>query len=218
MPHLRLGVLASHGGSNLQAIIDACKAGILDAEVAVVISNNASSGARARAAAESIPAYHLSGATHPEFERLDEEIAQTLEKHGVDLVLLAGYMKKVGPKTLALYPRRILNIHPALLPKFGGVGMYGRHVHEAVIASGDTVTGVTIHLVDGQYDHGPIVAQCAVPVLEGDNPQALAERVLKIEHRFYVETVRRIVEGALDLDRVASKRPMVHPNGETAGE
>jgi phosphoribosylglycinamide formyltransferase-1 len=186
----------------MQAVLDACKVGSLNAEVTVVISNNASSKALARARAESIPAYHLSGITHPEFDRLDQEIARTLEFHGVELVLLAGYMKKVGPRTIARYPRRILNIHPALLPKFGGVGMYGRRVHEAVLASGDTVTGVTIHLVDDEYDHGPIVAQCEVPVLPGDDVESLAVRVLEREHAFYVETLRRIASGSLDLDRV----------------
>ncbi|MDQ4149741.1 MAG: phosphoribosylglycinamide formyltransferase [Actinomycetota bacterium] len=207
MPHLRLGVLASHGGSNLQAIIDACKQGALDAEVAVVISNNASSKALSRAARESIPRYHLSGATHPDFEQLDEEITRTLEKHQVDLVVLAGYMKKVGPRTLRRYPRRILNIHPALLPKFGGVGMYGRGVHEAVLAAGEDVTGVTIHMVDAEYDHGPVIAQTEVPVVEGDTPDSLAERVLEREHTFYVETLERIASGSLDLDLPSQNQP-----------
>lgn len=186
----------------MQAVIDACKAGRLDAEVAVVISNNASSNALARARSESIPEYHLSGATHPDFSRLDEAITHTLDRHRVDLVLLAGYMKKVGPRTIARYPRRILNIHPALLPKFGGVGMYGRLVHEAVLASGDTVTGVSIHLVDDEYDHGPIIAQCEMPVFPGDTVESLAARVLEREHTFYVETLQRIASGSLDLDRV----------------
>jgi phosphoribosylglycinamide formyltransferase-1 len=202
MPHLRLGVLASHGGSNLQAVIDACRMGALDAEVAVVISNNRASMALARADQASIPTYHLSGKTHPEFERLDEEIARLLELHHVNLVLLAGYMKKLGPMTLARFPRRIINIHPALLPKFGGQGMYGRFVHEAVLSAKERVTGVTVHIVDEHYDHGPVVDQSAVEVLESDTVESLGARVLAREHEFLVETLNKIATGVIDLDRI----------------
>ncbi len=202
MPHLRLGVLASHGGSNLQAVIDACRMGVLDGEVAVVISNNRASIALARAAEASIPTYHRSGKTHPEFDRLDEEIARLLELHDVNLVLLAGYMKKLGPKTLSRFPHRIINIHPALLPKFGGQGMYGRFVHEAVLSANEPVTGVTVHLVDEHYDHGPVVDQCPVEVLEDDTVESLGARVLAREHEFLVETLNKIATGAIDLARV----------------
>ena len=119
----------------MQAIVDACKAGALHGEPRVVISNNSKSGARDKAAAEDIAFYHLSGKTHPEPADLDGAILAALEKHGGDVVCLAGYMKKLGPQTLAVYGGRILNIHPALLPKYGGRGMYGMHVHEAVIAA-----------------------------------------------------------------------------------
>jgi phosphoribosylglycinamide formyltransferase-1 len=197
MPHLRLGVLASHGGSNLQAVIDACRAGVVDGEVRVVISNNRSS-----TALESLPTHHLSSKIHPEFDRLDEEIASLLELHDVNLVLLAGYMKKLGSRTLRRFPRRIINIHPALLPRFGGKGMYGRFVHEAVLSANESSTGVTIHLVDEDYDHGPVVDQCHVAVLEGDTVESLAQRVLAREHEFLVETLSKISTGAIDLDRV----------------
>jgi phosphoribosylglycinamide formyltransferase-1 len=200
---MRLGVLASHGGSNMQAIIDATKRGVLPAEVVVVISNNAGSQAAARAATEGIPFHHLSGVTHPEFSELDAQIAKVLSDAGVELVVLAGYMKKVGPQTIDSFPGRIVNIHPALLPKFGGVGMYGPRVHEAVLAAGDLVTGITVHLVDGEYDRGPIVAQCEVNVVEGDDALTLAARVLEREHAFYVETLCRIASGELDLDRLS---------------
>lgn len=200
---MRLGVLASHGGSNMQAIIDATRQGVLPAEVVVVISNNAGSQAAARAATEGIPFHHLSGVTHPEFDELDSQIAKVLSDAGVDMVVLAGYMKKVGPRTIHSFPARIVNIHPALLPKFGGAGMYGPRVHEAVLAAGDVVTGITVHLVDGEYDRGPIVAQCEVKVVEGDDVQTLAARVLEREHSFYVETLCRIVSGELDLDRLS---------------
>ena len=197
---LRLGILASHTGTNLQAIIDACKSGQLDARVCAVISNNSGSGALRRARREGIPSYHLSGVTHPAEEELDSAILSVLESHDVDLVVLAGYMKRVGPRVLARYDRRILNTHPALLPRFGGEGMYGRFVHEAVLASGVETTGATVHLVDERYDHGPVIARREVPVLAGDTVDTLRARVLREEHRLYVETLRKIAAGDIDLD------------------
>src|ERR1700759_160430 len=134
MKHLHLGFLASHGGSNMQAIINASKDGTLDATASVVISNNADSFALERARKEGIPTFHFSTKTHPNPEELDTIILHTLQKHNVDLVILAGYMRMLGKQTLKHYKNRILNIHPALLPKFGGKGMYGQFVHEAVIA------------------------------------------------------------------------------------
>jgi phosphoribosylglycinamide formyltransferase-1 len=127
-------------------------------------------------------------------------ILHTLQEHKVDLVILAGYMKLIGPQTLERYRGRILNIHPALLPKFGGKGLYGRAVHEAVLAAGERVTGVTIHLADERYDRGPIIAQCEVPVAEDDTPDSLSARVLEREHEFFVETLQKIVQGQIDLE------------------
>ena len=186
----------------MQAIIDACKDGRLDAEPAVVISNNSESTALERARREGIPNYHLSSATHRDPAELDAAILRTLEEHGVDLVILAGYMKLLGPRTLARYRGRILNIHPALLPKFGGKGLYGKKVHEAVLAAGERVTGVTIHLVDERYDAGPIVVQSEVPVLDGDTVDSLAARVLQREHQLFAETLQKIVVGEIDLDAI----------------
>ncbi len=197
---MRLGILASHGGSNMQAIIDATKSGVLPAQVVVVIGNNAGSMAATRARNEGIPFHHLSGRTHPQFEDLDEQICRVLVDSRVDVVVLAGYMKKVGPRTIDRFSRRMINIHPALLPRYGGVGMYGIRVHQAVIDAGDDVTGVTVHLVDAEYDRGPIIAQCRVRVLGSDDVESLAARVLTAEHDFYVETLCRIVSGELDLD------------------
>ena len=197
---LRLGVLASHTGTNLQTIIDACKSGRLDARVCAVISNNSRSGALRRARHEGIPAYHLSGVTHPAEEELDSAILRVLESHSVNLVALAGYMKRVGPRVLARFDRRILNTHPALLPGFGGEGMYGRFVHEAVLASCVETTGATVHLVDERYDHGPVIARREVPVLPGDTVDTLSARVLSEEHRLYVETLQSIAEGDIDLE------------------
>jgi phosphoribosylglycinamide formyltransferase-1 len=186
----------------MQAIVDACKTGRLDATPCVVISNNSDSLALRRAENEGIPQYHISSATHPG-PMEDEEILRVLRRHGVDTVVLAGYMKILGPATLRAYRGRILNIHPALLPKFGGKGMYGKRVHEAVLAAGDKVSGVTIHVVDEHYDTGPIIAQCRVPVLDGDTANTLAERVLKHEHALYAETLQKIADGRIVLERVA---------------
>ena len=199
MTELRLGFLSSHGGSNMQAIIDACKGDRLKAKLCVVISNNSGATALERARREGIPSYHLSGKTYPDAEDLDRVILETLQKYGVSLVILAGYMKLLGPRTVSQYQGRVLNIHPALLPKFGGKGLYGRAVHEAVLAASERQTGVTIHVVDERYDHGPIIAQCRVPVIAGDTVDSLAERVLRREHEFYVETLQRIERGEIRL-------------------
>jgi phosphoribosylglycinamide formyltransferase-1 len=183
----------------MQAVMDACNSGVLKARPCVVISNNSDSEALARARREGIPAYHLSSKAIPDPAELDRAILTTLQKHKVELVVLAGYMKQLGEATLSAFRNRVINIHPALLPKYGGTGMYGMHVHEAVIAAGDNETGVTIHLVDSEYDHGQILAQCRVPVLNGDTPEMLAARVLEKEHRFLVETLGNIIEGRIKL-------------------
>lgn len=198
---MNIGFLASHTGSNMQAIIDACKSGALQANPAVVISNNSNSGAITQAKREGIPFYHLSQTTHPEQEKLDQAILDTLLKHDVDVVVLAGYMKKLGPKTLSHFKGAILNIHPALLPKFGGKGMYGIHTHEAVIEAKEKESGVTIHVVDAEYDTGPVIAQVKIPVLPNDTPETLQARVLELEHFFFPETLQRIVLGEIRLPR-----------------
>lgn len=196
---MNIGFLASHNGSNMQAIIDACKSGILQAAPALVISNNAGSGALVRAQRESIPACHLSSLTHPSAELLDQAILDALLAHNIDIVVLAGYMKKLGDRVLQHYAGAILNVHPALLPKFGGQGMYGIKVHEAVLAAGETESGATIHLVTEEYDAGAIIAQETVPVLADDTPQSLAERVLKIEHGLFSSVLQKIVLGELSI-------------------
>ena len=197
---MNLGLLASHNGSIMQALIDACRSGRLRAKPVVVVSNNKESGALARARKANIPAFHLSGATRPDPAALDQEIAETLLKHDADLVALAGYMKKIGPAMLAAFPARIINIHPGLLPEFGGRGMYGKRVHEAVIASGAPETGATIHLVDEIYDHGPILGQRAIPVRQGETADSLAPRVAEVERRLYVDVIDGIIRGAIRLE------------------
>lgn len=186
----------------MQAIIDACKEGRLEASVVVVISNNSSSMALERAAREEIPNHHISGVTHPKSKAQDGAILAALEKHRVDLVILAGYMKLLGPPILSRYRNRILNSHPALLPKFGGKRMYGSLVHEAVLDAKEEVTGVTIHLADDVYDHGPIVAQRQVPVVDGDTVATLMDRVQRRERLLWVETLQSIVRREVDLDAI----------------
>jgi len=202
---MRLGFLASHGGSNMRAIIAACLDGRLQASPSLIISNNRECGALQWAEAKALPFAHLSARTHPDAAELDQAIAEALAAAQVNLVVLAGYMKLLGPVTLDRYHARILNIHPALLPKHGGKGMYGRRVHEAVLAAGERVTGVTVHMVDEFYDHGSILAQQDVPVAEDDDAERLAQRVLAAEHDIYWRTIEQIRIGAIDLD--AAMRP-----------
>lgn len=201
MEELRLGFLSSHGGTNMQAIFDATFSGKLNAKLCVVISNNSNSSALKRAQYHHIPAEHLSSNTHPNPDDLDGEILATLKKYDVYLVILAGYMKKLGPKTTSHFKNKILNIHPALLPEFGGKGMYGKRVHQAVIDSKATVTGVTVHLVNEDYDRGPILAQKQVPVRKDDTAETLADRVLAVEHQLYYKTLQKIYAGSIKLDQ-----------------
>jgi phosphoribosylglycinamide formyltransferase-1 len=194
-----LGVLASGGGTNLQALLDRSVSGRLPARVGVVIGNNSRSGALARARLAGIPAFHLSGVTHPRPGALDRAIAETLRSHGIDLVVLAGYLKKLGPVTLKNYKDRIVNIHPALLPAFGGKGMYGHRVHEAVVRSGVGVSGATVHLVDGEYDTGPVILQRRVRVAPEDSPDSLARKVLAVEYELYAEAIGLFAEGRINV-------------------
>jgi len=196
---INLGFLASGRGSNMQAIIDACRDGRLNANPAVVISNNASSVALERARNADIPGYHLGLITHPDPDTLDFMIIEILQRYEVNLVILAGYMQKIRPKVLNTFKNRIINIHPSLLPKFGGRGMYGMKVHAAVLAAGEKETGATIHLVNNEYDGGLILAQCKAPVEQNDTPESLAARVINVEHRLYVETLQKIINGEIKL-------------------
>jgi phosphoribosylglycinamide formyltransferase-1 len=190
-------MLASHVGSTVQAVARACAEGRLDAEPAVLISNNADAGVLAFAREHGIPARHLSGRTHRDPAALDAAILGALREHGTDLVLLLGYMKLLGPRTIEAYRGRALNIHPGPLPRYGGRGMFGAAVHRAVIAARERETAVTIHQVDEVYDHGPVVASAPVPVRPDDTPDTLAARVLEREHGFLVETLARIAAGEL---------------------
>ncbi|MFV1958473.1 MAG: phosphoribosylglycinamide formyltransferase [Planctomycetota bacterium] len=196
---LRIGVLASHGGSNMQAVIDPIEDGHLDAEIALVISNNSGSGALARARRHGLPWRHLSGHTHPDPDALDRAIRDALRDAKVDLVILAGYMKRIGPRTLEAFCGRMLNIHPALLPRHGGPGMYGIHPHESVLAAGDEESGASVHVVTADYDRGPVLRQRRVPVRPDDTPRTLQQRVLAEEHQIYSEVIADVVAGRISL-------------------
>jgi phosphoribosylglycinamide formyltransferase-1 len=197
---LRIGVLASHEGTTLQAILDACATGQVPVQVAAVISNNSDSGALRRARAATARGFHFSSKTHPDPGALDLAMARALREEDVEVVMLAGYMKKLGPALLEQYRGRILNTHPALLPKFGGQGMYGMRVHEAVLRAGDTESGPSVHLVDDEYDTGLVLAQARVPVLEDDTADTLATRVQERERRLVVAVLGQIAQGELALE------------------
>jgi len=196
----RLAVLASGRGSNLQAIIDHFDnlARERVAKVVLVASNRADSPALLRAATASID----TASFNPNDD--GSELLALLQKFRIDLVVLAGYLKRIPPMVIAEYAGRMINIHPALLPAFGGEGMYGARVHEAVIASGATETGVTVHLVDDEYDRGPILAQWRVRVDKSDTAESLAARVLNVEHVVYP----RVVEMVAILQQLESKIPV----------
>jgi len=192
---MNIAVFASHGGSNLQAIIDACKSGKLDAKVSVVISNNSDAMALKRAESDGIPHFHYSQKVIPEPDLLDKTILATLKEHDVQLVFLAGYLKKLGTSILKEYENRVINVHPSLLPKYGGKGMHGINVHKAVIEAKEKETGVTIHYVNEVYDTGEIIAQKKVPVISDDTAESLAARVLKQEHILVVEVLSHMING-----------------------
>jgi len=198
---MNIGVLASHEGTTLQAVLDACAGGRIAARVSVVISNNADSGALRRARAAGVAAVHLSTRTHPQPSELDEAIRAALVTHDCELVLLAGYMKLLGARTLGAFAGRVLNTHPALLPKHGGRGLYGMHVHRAVLAAREHESGASVPLVDRDYDTGPVLAQIRVPVEPGDSPETLAARVQSEERELLVGVLADLASGKRLLPR-----------------
>lgn len=192
---MRFAVIASHEGTTLQAVLDACACGALDGEVCLVISNNSSAGALHRASGANVPALHISGKTHPGSEE-DRAMHDALVSHKTDYVLLLGYMKRLGPKTLDTFAGRVINTHPALLPKFGGKGFFGRRVHEAVLAAGETETGATIHFVESDYDSGPVLAQVRVAVEPDDSVEALEHRVKTAEQALLIRSLNGLCRTA----------------------
>ena len=188
---LRIAVFGSGRGSNFLAILNAIQQGSIPlASIGVVLSNNSSAGILEIARANNIPAVHLSQKQFGSEEEFVTALLTLLRMYDINFIILAGYMKRIPPQIIREYRNRMLNIHPALLPKFGGQGMYGHHVHEAVIAAHEPVSGATVHVVDEEYDHGRIVLQGTVPVDPGETPETLAAKVLAIEHDIYPEAIR----------------------------
>jgi len=184
-------VLVSGGGSNLQAILDAQEAGALpDIQVALVLSSKMGVMAIERAHRHKIDSTVVERSWFSDDAAFQTAILKELVNARIDVVCLAGYLKKLGPDIIQTFQGRILNIHPALLPKYGGPGMYGHFVHEAVLAAGEKESGCTVHVVDEEFDHGPVLAQARVPVLPADTPESLAARVLEEEHRLYPLTLK----------------------------
>lgn len=194
---LRLAVMASGGGTDLQSIIDACEAGRVPATVAVVLSNKADAYALERARRHGIPAVHLPvGKTGtPAWEDADARQVEIFRQHGVQLVCMAGYMRKIGPRLLKAFPGAIMNIHPGLLPAFPGV-----EVQWDAVAYGVKIAGATVHYADSEFDSGPIIIQAAVPVRDDDDGAALAARILEQEHRIYPQAIRWFAQGRLQVE------------------
>jgi phosphoribosylglycinamide formyltransferase-1 len=202
---LKIAVFASGRGSNFEAILTAIGEGrIPGASIVVVISNNPGAGALETARTNGIPALHISSAQFGSPEAFDAGVLGALEEHGANFIVLAGYMKKIRPAVIAKFRNRIVNIHPALLPAFGGKGMYGERVHAAVIASGAKVSGATVHMVDEVYDHGAIIVQKTVPVSPDDTPATLAKKVLEIEHEIYPEALRMFAAGKVTIPKAST--------------
>ena len=196
---MNIAIFASHGGTDMQAIVDGCKQGKINADVKILICNNPDAYVVERAKNEEIPYEIVNAKTCGSEVGISDRILSLMQEYRIDMIFLAGYMRKMPIAVLEQYDNRIFNIHPALLPKYGGKGMYGIHVHEAVIAAGEKESGVTIHRVNSQYDSGEIIRQATVPVMEGDTPDSLAARVLEREHLFLVEVISDIADGKIQL-------------------
>lgn len=197
---MRLAFFASGGGSNVQAILDAINTNQLEATPVVLISDRTDCGALDRAERHGIPRVVLHPKDHPSESAFGEALLSVLRQFEADTIALAGYLKKVPPSVVEAFSGRILNIHPALLPAFGGPGYYGHRVHQAVLDAGCRVSGATVHLVDTDYDTGPIVLQDCVPVEENDTPESLAARVLRIEHVLYPRALALLATDRIAID------------------
>jgi len=195
----RLAVFASGGGSNFQSMIDAVEDGTLDAEIVLCVSNHEAAGALDRAADYGIPTT-IVDPDPIEAQAFSRRLLEVLDDHDVTFIALAGYLRKIPPAVVEAYRHRMLNIHPALLPAFGGKGMYGMNVHRAVVDYGVHWTGATVHVVDEEYDHGPIVLQQPVPVYHDDTPDDVARRVLAVEHAIYPRALRLFSAGRVQVD------------------
>lgn len=188
-----ISFLASHGGSSAKAIIAAIRNGKLAADVGVLITNNRDSAILHWCLENDVNVRHISSKTHRGEENADEAISTVLQNAGTDLVVCSGYMKAIGPHTLDAFPNRILNIHPALLPKHGGTGMYGDRVHAAVLAADEKASGASVHYVTAGVDEGPIILQQQVAVLPDDTVESLRVRVQAVEPDLYIAALRKVL-------------------------
>jgi phosphoribosylglycinamide formyltransferase-1 len=184
--------LASHGGSAAKDVIGAIQSGELEANIGIVITNNRDSEIYKWCCNNNISIYHISGKTHPDESEKDKATCNLLSAIKTDFIVLSGYMKKIGSITLGAYENKIMNIHPSLLPKHGGQGMFGDKVHESVIQSGDSESGATVQLINSEYDEGPIIIQQSVPVLNDDSWFSLKERVQAIEGDLYINAIKKM--------------------------
>jgi phosphoribosylglycinamide formyltransferase-1 len=190
---MKISFLASHGGSSARAIIAAMRSGRLAAEPGIVITNNRDAAIFHWCLDNGIDVRHISSKTHRGEIHADEALSTVLQNAGSDLVVCSGYMKTLGPHTLAAFRGRILNIHPALLPRHGGKGMYGDHVHRAVLAAGETRSGATVHFVSKELDEGPVLLQVEVPVLPDDTIETLRARVQAVEPELYLQALEKLL-------------------------
>jgi len=181
---------ASGSGTNFQSVIDAVDAGRIKADITGLITDRDDIGVIQRAASHNIPVSVVPSSETPEFPR---ELLQQLSRFSPDLIVLAGYLKKIPDAVIERYRGKIINIHPSLLPKYGGKGYYGMRVHRAVIENGDSVSGCTVHYVDEKYDNGSIIKQKVVPVTPDDTPESLARKVLRVEHKLLPETIKELL-------------------------
>jgi len=198
---IRLAVFVSGSGSNLQSIMDRCAEGYIPGEVVLVVSNKKNAYGLVRAEEAGIPGVVHRRKSFSDGETADRHLLDLLDKYRVDIIALAGYLKMIPPRIIDKYRGRIVNIHPALLPKYGGKGMYGIRVHKAVVEAREKESGATIHLVDEIYDHGKILAQEKVPVNPQDTPEDVAARVLEVEHKLYPKAIRELAEKILKEKR-----------------
>ena len=208
MRPMRIAVLVSGGGSNLQAILDAIDRGEINGEVVQILCSAKKAYALERARKYQIPAVVVHRKDYPDMEACNEARFQAVLAAEPDLIVLAGYLGIVPPQMVKRFRGRIINIHPALLPAYGGRGMFGHHVHEAVVAAGETTSGCTVHFVDEGTDTGPIIFQQAVPVLPGDTADTLAERILPYEHQLLPKAVALFCRGEL---RMEDGRAVIEP-------
>jgi phosphoribosylglycinamide formyltransferase-1 len=199
-PPLRLAVFASGSGTNFEAICDAIDARSLDAVVVLCVSDRDNAGVLQRADARGIKTAVVNPADFPGEADFSLKLLELLGDSRANFIALAGYLRKVSAVVIEAFRNRIVNIHPALLPNFGGKGMYGFHVHRAVIACGARVSGATVHIVDEAFDTGPIVAQCWVEVCEDETPESLAERILAVEHKLYPTALQLFALGRVRVD------------------